>query len=121
MLLVDDDALVRKLIATELDELGFEVLVAQNGAEALTLLSSGERVDALVTDLSMPEMDVLTLVRAARVQRSNLPVVLLTGYADDETALAVSGAMSGRFTLLRKPISGAEIAERVATLILTRR
>ncbi len=120
VLLVDDDALVRELLAAEFDELGFEMLVAQSGEEALALLSSGQRVDALVTDLSMPEMDGVTLIRAAQTQRPSLPAVLLTGYAGDGTALAVSGAMSGSFTLLRKPISGAQIAERVVALVKSR-
>jgi len=120
VLLVDDDALIRELLAAEFDELGFEMLVAQSGEEALALLSAGERVDALVSDLSMPEMDGVTLIRAAQAQRPNLPAVLLTGYAGDGTALAVSGAMSGSFTLLRKPVSGAQIAERVVALVKSR-
>jgi len=117
VLIVDDDVLVRELLATEFEEFGYEVIVAHSGDEALAVLSAGERVDALLTDLSMPEMDGLALIRAAQAQRPTLPAVLLTGYAGDGTALAVTGAMSGSFTLLRKPISGEELAQRLAALL----
>ena len=117
VLIVDDDVLVRELLATEFEEFGYEVIVAHSGDEALAVLSAGERVDALLTDLSMPEMDGLALIRAAQAQRPKLPAVLLTGYAGDGTALAVTGAMSGSFTLLRKPISGEELAQRLAALL----
>ena len=85
VLIVDDDVLVRELLATEFEEFGYEVIVAHSGDEALALLSAGERVDALLTDLSMPEMDGLALIRAAQAQRPKLPAVLLTGYAGDGT------------------------------------
>jgi PAS domain S-box-containing protein len=117
VLIVDDDVLVRELLATEFEEFGYDVIVAQNGDEALALLSAGERVDALLTDLSMPEMDGLALIRAAQAQRPKLPTILLTGYAGDGTAMALSGAMSGSFTLLRKPITGEQLAGRLAALL----
>ena len=117
VLIVDDDVLVRELLATEFEEFGYDVIVAHSGDEALALLAAGERVDALLTDLSMPEMDGLALIRAAQAQRPRLPAVLLTGYAGDGTAMAMTGAMSGSFTLLRKPISGEQLAERVAALL----
>lgn len=121
VLLVDDEALVREVLATQLEDFSYEVLVAGNGREALALLAAGERVDALVTDLSMAEMDGLSLIRAAQAQRPGLPAVLLTGYAGDGTALAMTGAISGSYTLLRKPVSGEHLADRVAALLETNR
>ena len=80
------------------------MLTASNGAEAMALLGPGETIDILVTDLSMPGMDGLALIRAAQVRRPGLPAVLLTGYAGDGAALAMGGAVSGSFSLLRKPV-----------------
>ncbi len=121
VLLVDDEALVREVLAAQLEEFSYEVLVAGGGREALALLAAGERVNVLVTDLSMAGMDGLTLIRAAQAQRPGLPAVLLTGYAGDGTALAMTGAISGSYTLLRKPVSGEHLADRVAALLETNR
>ncbi|MBV9252392.1 MAG: PAS domain-containing protein [Acetobacteraceae bacterium] len=120
VLLVDDDPLVCELLAQQLEELGYSVLVAGSGEEALRLLAAGERVDALITDLTMPEMNGLTLIQAAHAHRPSLPVVLLTGYAGDGAALAVGGALSGAFSLLRKPTTGEQLADRLAALLETR-
>ena len=117
VLLVDDEALVREILAAQLDELGFDVLAAEGGEEALALLAAGERIDALVTDLSMPQMDGLALIQAAQARRAGLPAVLLTGFAGDGASLALSGAISGNYTLLRKPVSAEVLADRVAALL----
>jgi CheY-like chemotaxis protein len=117
VLLVDDEALVREVLAEHLEEAGFGVVAAASGTEALALLAAGEAVDALVTDLSMPGMDGLAVIRAAQERRPGLPAVLLTGYAGDGAALAVGGAVSGTFSLLRKPVSGVLLVDRVRALL----
>jgi KaiC/GvpD/RAD55 family RecA-like ATPase len=93
------------------------VLTAANGTEALPLLAAGEAVDAIVTELSMPGMDGLALIRAARERRSGLPAVLLTGYAGGDMELAVSGAISGTFSLLRKPTRFRDLLDTVQSLL----
>lgn len=117
LLLVDDDALVRAMTAEGLEAAGFVVLSAGNGAEALKLLDTGAAVDLMVTDLSMPAMDGLALIREAQNRRPDLPVILLTGFATDMAELAIGGAVSGRFSLLRKPIDARLLAERAAALL----
>jgi CheY-like chemotaxis protein len=117
VLLVDDDALVRESIALQLGASGYKVVAVCSGFDALATLDAGERFDCMVTDLSMPNMDGLTLIRLAHQRRPHLPTVLLTGYATDITGLAIGGAISGTFTLLRKPILGKELADRLASLI----
>jgi CheY-like chemotaxis protein len=75
-------------------------------------------VDLIVSDLSMPGMDGLALIRAAQLRRPGLTAILLTGFADmDAAAVAVDGSMSGTFSLLRKPIDGKLLNERVAVLL----
>jgi CheY-like chemotaxis protein len=75
-------------------------------------------VDLLVTDLSMPGMDGFALIRAARQRRGRLPAILLTGYAGEAATLAIDEGRAAT-CLLRKPISGAELAERAAILLAT--
>jgi CheY-like chemotaxis protein len=120
VLLVDDEALVREVLAEHLENAGYGVIAAASGSDALALLAAGEAVDALVTDLSMPGMDGLAVIRAAQERRPGLPAVLLTGYAGDGASLAVGGAISGTFSLLRKPVSGEQLADRVRSLLAQR-
>jgi len=121
VLLVDDDAIVRDVLSLSLEDAGYAVWAADSGAAALTLLASGERVDIIVSDLTMPAMDGLTLIRMAQERRRNLPAVLLTGYAGDGATLAVGGAISGTFSLLRKPVSGTQLVDRINALLESRK
>jgi len=121
VLLVDDDAIVRDVLALSLEDSGYAVWPAESGAAALTRLASGERVDIIVSDLTMPAMDGLTLIRAAQERRPNLPAILLTGYAGDGASLAVGGAISGTFSLLRKPVSGTQLVDRINALLAFKR
>jgi CheY-like chemotaxis protein len=120
VLLVDDEAAVRQMIAKLLTRSGMQVMVAGDGAEALAILDDGAHADALVTDLSMPGMDGIAVIRAAQERRPGLPAVLLTGYAGDGVALAVSGAIDGSYSLLRKPVTGAQLVDRVRALLAGR-
>ena len=120
VLVVDGEDLVREVVAECLEDAGFETLVATNGTEALALLAAGEEVDILVTDLSMPYMDGLAVIRAAHELRPGLPAVLLTGYAREDSALAGGDLVSGSFSLLRKPVSGAHLIERLRALLAER-
>jgi PAS domain S-box-containing protein len=117
VLLVDDDAIVREILTLSLEETGHCVVAVDSGPAALALLACGERVDILVSDLTMPAMDGLTLIRQAQACRPGLPAVLLTGYAGDGATLAVGGAISGAFSLLRKPVSGPQLVERIGALL----
>ena len=117
ILFVDDEVLAREITAEGLEEAGFSLLTAESGTTALDLLDAGEAVDLLVTDLSMPRMDGLALIREAQRRRPGLPAVLLTGFATNAAELAVGGAVSGTFSLLRKPVPLAELADRIAVLL----
>ena len=120
VLVVDDEDLIRETIAEHLEDVGFRVLTARNGADALAILGGGKTVDVLVTDLAMPGMDGLAVIRAAQVQFPGLPAVLLTGYVGDGAVLAVGGAVSGSFSLLRKPVRVAHLVDRIQSLLAMR-
>jgi len=113
VLLVDDDDLVRDALAGGLLDMGFRVSQAASGFEALELLAEGP--DVLVSDYAMPEMDGLALIRRAQRAFPRLPALLLTGYDGDVYAL-LDKASSRRLKLLRKPITGARLAESVSSL-----
>ena len=117
VLLVDDDHLVRETLAALLEAEGHSVLSAANGEDALSLLRTATPIDILVTDLSMPGMNGLALIQEAQRLRSRLPAILLTGYAEDAAGLAVGGAVSGSYSLVRKPIVGAQLADRIAAML----
>jgi CheY-like chemotaxis protein len=120
ILLVDDEAAVRETLATALEDAGYGVLAAADGTQALEILASDATVDVLITDLSMPGVDGLTVIRNARRHRPGLPAMLLTGYAGHGAQLAVGGLLNGAFTLVRKPVTATQLADRIEALLAVR-
>jgi len=122
LLVVDDDDAVREITTNFLRDAGYRVLEANGGPVALALLQTAEKVDLVVTDLAMPGMDGVELAHALRATRPNLPVVFVTGYADQHdlageivvqkpfTAVTLNSAMLE--ALGRRP-DGANLAERM--------
>lgn len=109
VMVIDDDHLVREVLAEQLESLGFKTTVAASGPEALSVLSADVAVDALVCDLSMPGLSGIETIRQARALRPNLPCYLLTGYMGERAALANEGL----FQLVRKPVSGEMLAVQI--------
>ncbi|MBU3079477.1 PAS domain-containing hybrid sensor histidine kinase/response regulator [Sphingomonas quercus] len=117
LMVVDDNDLVREMLAENLIGAGYEVIQASRGATALALMRAGEQVDLLVSDLSMPEMNGLALIRAAQQQQPALRAILLTGYAGEIPELFSGDAEEADFCLLRKPVTGQQLARQVASLL----
>ena len=82
VLVAEDDPFVREMAAAGLEDAGFEVVEAAGGGEALRLLQAGIAIDALVTDIRMPEANGWVVARAYRERFPDLPVLYLTGYAE---------------------------------------
>ena len=114
--LVDDDAEIREVLADTLASRGCEVFAYRSAAEALDCLGANAP-DVLVSDLSMPGMDGLTLIRAAQQVRPGLPAILLTGHAGPELDAAVAKVGGGRVLLMQKPVRGVELATRLQELL----
>jgi CheY-like chemotaxis protein len=96
-LLADDSPVVRDIVAQALRSCGLRVLVAGDGAEALELFSAQNHVDIVVTDIDMPRMDGLGLVRALRSRddAKNLPVVAISMRGSEpERRAAMEAGMS---------------------------
>ncbi|MDO9709128.1 ATP-binding protein [Paracraurococcus lichenis] len=116
LLLVDDERPVREAVASALRDFGCRVLTAESGEAALPLLRDEARIDVLVTDLAMPGMNGVALIRAARQAHPDLPALLLTGFAGEVEA------QGGReFVVLRKPLTGSDLAAVIAALPLEAR
>jgi CheY-like chemotaxis protein len=82
ILLVEDDVLVRDVMAEELREAGYTVIVAANAREALEILAAGVPLDAVITDVEMPGgMDGISLARRLVAERPRLVVMLASGVA----------------------------------------
>ncbi len=81
---VDDSASVRQMVKFTLNGAGYDVIEAEDGQDALSKLS-GTRVDMVITDLNMPNLDGIGLIRALRQQSANkfVPIIMLTTESQD--------------------------------------
>lgn len=86
ILLVDDDFLVLKSIRASLQDEGYEVITAENGAKAISLIEK-ERFDLVITDLVMDEIDGICVLKAAKHLSSDILVMILTGYGEIDYAI----------------------------------
>ncbi|WP_431358439.1 response regulator [Sphingomonas echinoides] len=113
VLLVDDEEVVRASTADMLEELGYVVRSAVSGEEALKQVGEGLDPDLLVTDHPMPGMTGVDLVRALRKTKPNLPVLIVSGYAETE-------GIAPNLPRLTKPFRSAELGASLATLTASR-
>lgn len=112
ILVVEDDELVRAHAITLLGELGYEVIVASNGPEAIEVLRRNEEVDLLFTDIVMPGgLTGVELAEAARTLRPGLSILYTSGYT--EGAMFQSGDLGPDHAFLQKPYRRHEIAAKV--------
>jgi len=112
VLVVEDDELVRQFVAQQVAALGYQVLTAADGAQALEVLQAHADVDLLFTDVVMPGgMDGRQLADAARRERPDLPVLFTSGYT--ENAIVHQGRLDPGVLLLNKPYRLADLAEKL--------
>jgi CheY-like chemotaxis protein len=112
-LLVDDVADVVIIVAAFLQTFGFDVTRASNADDALRILTTGSRIDLLVTDHAMPGMTGMDLVTQAMGLQPHLRALIITGYPD----AAELAALPEHTMLLPKPFRRNELAERVHALL----
>jgi two-component system NtrC family response regulator len=102
ILLADDDDSLRRVLEFQLQEAGYKVLTAENGAQALEIFA-GETVDCLITDWRMPQMSGAELVQQAGTIKSETPIIVITAFGDVETA--VEAMRGGAFDFISKPFN----------------
>jgi DNA-binding NtrC family response regulator len=110
VLLVDDEAVAREGLATALRRDGLDVTTADNGEAALSLLR-GREFDVLLTDVKMPGMDGLELLRRAHENWPGMEVLVVTGFATTESA--VEAMRAGAFYYVSKPFRLGEVRKLV--------
>ena len=114
ILIVDDDDGVREMLAEFFDVLGFQAVVACNGEEALALLEKHE-VSIVISDIKMPVMDGIEMLKRIKKERADLDVILITGYEPDYSRNLVKEA--GASDYVCKPFNIDVIERKVRSLM----
>lgn len=113
LLVVDDEAPVRSVIARGLERAGFRVETAADGVDALAVLArEGWGFDALISDVTMPRMDGLELARAVRARFPHYPIILMSGYLWESG----DGGTAIEHPRLAKPLRGADLLDALSRL-----
>jgi two-component system cell cycle sensor histidine kinase/response regulator CckA len=116
--LVEDEDMVRAVAERALTRQGYTVVTACDGEEGLTYLAAQadgeESFDMIVSDVVMPNMDGPTMAKQARAQYPDLPVLFMSGYAEEQLRKSID---LDNVAFLPKPFSVAQIAEAVGEIL----
>jgi len=116
ILIVEDDALVRDYVVTQIKRFGYRTLAASNSAEALAIIDGPERIDLLYTDVIIPGgMNGRQLAIEAVKRRPGLRVLYTSGYT--ENAIVHHGRLDPGVLLLPKPYLSADLARMIRTAL----
>jgi CheY-like chemotaxis protein len=99
VLVAEDDFFIRDMAVAELEDAGFEVVQATTGGQALRLLQADIAIDALLTDIRMPEANGWEVARAYRERFPDLPVLYVTGYAEQMQPVIGGVILSKPYTM----------------------
>lgn len=114
ILVVDDEELIRNLVVTFLSKLGHACITAVDGVDALEKIR-GNQIDAIITDIKMPNMDGIILTREISKEFPELPVMVMTAF-DEEYSAGVAISVGAR-EFIKKPFSLDEFAIRLHKMI----
>ncbi len=115
VLVVDDDAAVRRALKLALERDGIRVLLGENGVHALTVLAeAGEPAAVLLADVVMPEMGGVALAERLLATASPPAVILMSGFSHDPSRLMVSGR---RAPFIQKPFTLPDVVRQVRTAL----
>jgi signal transduction histidine kinase len=116
LLLAEDDEALRALGARVLTNLGYNVLVARTGGEALRIVAEHQgTIDLIATDVVMPEMNGSQLVQRVLEARAGMKVLFMSGYTDDEVMRR--GVIDGQTAFLQKPFTPDLLAHKVREVL----
>jgi len=116
ILVVDDEATIRHLVDEILDECGYTVIGAGDGAAGIKVLQSGAKIELLITDVGLPNgMNGRQVADAARSLRPGLKVLFITGYA--ENAAVGNGHLEPGMELLTKPFAMSDLVRKVQEML----
>ena len=114
LLIVEDEPMVRAVAERALERQGYTVETASDGEEALALFAEGKHYDLIVSDVVMPNMDGPTMARALRVQRPDMRILFMSGYAEEQLRTSID---LDKVAFLPKPFSVQQIAEAVRSAL----
>jgi len=114
VLVVEDEDIVRLLVAEVLKDLGYRALEASDGGAGLRIVQSPQRIDLLITDIGLPGVNGRQLAHAARATRSNLKVLFMTGYAE---SAATGELLDEGMHIISKPFSMDNLAAKIREVI----
>lgn len=114
ILVVDDELLIRDLLYDFLSSLGYKVLIAGNGKEALEIVDNSKLQVALV-DLRMPEVDGMQVVSELKRKKPEVPVIIMTAFPSMDSTL--EAIQKGVFNYIIKPFKMTELAETVKSAV----
>jgi two-component system chemotaxis response regulator CheY len=116
ILIVDDSASMRQMISFTLKDAGYDVIVAGNGKEALTKLD-GTKVEMVLTDLNMPEMNGIELIKQLRVKPGYkfIPIVMLT--TESQESKKQEGKQAGASGWIVKPFKPDQLLDTVKKFV----
>jgi two-component system cell cycle sensor histidine kinase/response regulator CckA len=114
ILLVEDEDMVRAVAERALTRAGYTVVTAAQGEEGLERFAQMEKVDLIISDVVMPTMDGPAMVRAMRAKRPDLPVLFMSGYAEEQLRQSIN---IDDVAFLPKPFSVAQLAEATSAAL----
>ena len=115
VLLVEDDAAVRLLVRDVLNELRYVTVEAEKAEDAIVVLQSGRPIDLMISDVGLPGMNGRQLAEVARGHRPELPILFVTGYA--ENAAIRADFLGTGMAMITKPFSIDVLASKVSAMI----
>jgi signal transduction histidine kinase/ActR/RegA family two-component response regulator len=118
VLVVEDEPAVRRAVQRNLERLGYHVIAAQDGEDALRIAESLDGIDLLLSDVVMPGIDGAELACRLRARWSDLPVLFVTGYSADR--LARTGAVGPHDRVLEKPYQLAALTRTIREMLEAR-
>ncbi|MBS1808344.1 MAG: sigma-54-dependent Fis family transcriptional regulator [Acidobacteria bacterium] len=108
ILIAEDNAAMRELLQEVLEDAGLEIIVAEDGQQAMTVLDrTAEMIDLVITDVRMPGLKGDDLLRAIREQRPETPVIVITAFGSVEQAVEM--VKTGAYQYLTKPFATSEL------------
>lgn len=115
VLLVEDDPSVRLLVRDVLEELSYTTVEAGEANAAIPILASNRPIDLMVSDVGLPGMNGRQLAEIARQHRPDLPILFITGYA--ENAAIRAGFLGTNMAMITKPFALDELASKISSMI----
>ncbi|MEX2491567.1 MAG: response regulator [Nitrospirales bacterium] len=122
VLVVDDEQGIRKVVRMSLEKLGYYVIEAEDGQQAMTLLNEGEHpmvIDVIITDIRMPNINGIEAMEYFQREYPSIPLIVLTGFPDLDLAMRLM--KQGLTDYLVKPVDREKLAAAVSNALAQRR